>query len=286
MTQNSRKPWLPGDNLGSVQAVAQGNIIGGNWGFGCPGGAPTPTRAQRITPRNWAMNRLPFDRPCMIVPVGAQDGVLYVFECQTATGYNQAGVNLWTARRFRPGQVCFINRPGQWSFYYDSDNNLDCHIYDFGSINIHDPHTQYLTGYDATLPGWRGIGATAADPAALLVSDAASAASFATIIAAIAALATQLGSAAAFVTDTATVAVPGTAQQCPSHVPANGRSILVVALSTNTDYIWIGESALQAQARLIPLAAGQSLELTVNNSDLIWIDAAVGGEGVGLIVET
>jgi len=189
MGHETGRPFLPGDNIASS---AQTGLGLEKWGFGVPGGAPKPTRTLRITPRDWFQNRVSFDRPCLLVPDEDFTGVLYVFECNTAPGYCPGSANnLFSARKYRRGQTCFINRPGRYSLYFDDPRQtLQLLEYDWGSIWNDDPATKYLTGWDPALPGFRGVGVTATDPAALLVSDLGGGAGLAALIALLAPLLT------------------------------------------------------------------------------------------------
>jgi len=182
MSHETGRPFLPGDNLGSSVQTGLGLE---KWGFGVPGGAPKPTRTLRVTPRDWFQNRVSFDRPCLLVPDEDFTGVLYIFECNTAPGYCPGSANnLFSARKYRRGQTAFINRPGRYSLYFDDPRQtLQLLEYDWGSIWNDDPGTKYLTGWDPVLPGFRGVGVTATDPAALLVSDIAGGGGIAALIA-------------------------------------------------------------------------------------------------------
>jgi len=305
MSHETGRPFLPGDNLGSSVQTGLGLE---KWGFGVPGGAPKPTRTLRVTPRDWFQNRVSFDRPCLLVPDEDFTGVLYIFECNTAPGYCPGSANnLFSARKYRRGQTAFINRPGRYSLYFDDPRQtLQLLEYDWGSIWNDDPGTKYLTGWDPALPGFRGVGVTATDPAALLVSDTGAGGGLtalgilltalnALVTAGNVILTTISGFCAGFngilsgvnnwLTGTIICAVPGTAVQGGNHVPDNGKPIIVQALSTNTGNVWVGETDVKAQAHLIVLTPGDRVELLITNTNLIFVDAAVGGEGVGFMME-
>lgn len=84
-----------------------------------------------------------------------------------------------------------------------------------------------------------------------------------------------------------TVAVPGTAEQCAALVAPIGLGIVVKAMSSNEELVYIGSSQLNAQntAKRVTLAAGQAVILFVENANLIWVDAVAAGEGVETVVE-
>ena len=66
-----------------------------------------------------------------------------------------------------------------------------------------------------------------------------------------------------------------------------GLGIVVKAMSSNTELVYVGNSQANAQstAKRVSLAAGQAVILYVSNADLIWVDAVVAGEGVETLVE-
>lgn len=95
-------------------------------------------------------------------------------------------------------------------------------------------------------------------------------------------------SAVGFLTGQATVAVAGTAQVLGGNVPiVRGRDLVVRALVTNTGNIWVGNSAVNAQNHAVAflLKPGESISLQLNNINLVFIDAAVNGEGAVFAME-
>ena len=88
---------------------------------------------------------------------------------------------------------------------------------------------------------------------------------------------------------TSTVAVAGTATQLPNQRIPDGIAVLIRALRTNTGIIKIGNSAANAQAaesgNNFTLLQGQSIALQVNNTQTLFIDASVAGEGVSIVLE-
>lgn len=91
----------------------------------------------------------------------------------------------------------------------------------------------------------------------------------------------------AWASNVKTVAAPGTAEQCASLAAPVGLGIVVKAMSTNTDTVYIGNSQANAQGATtrVSLAAGQALILYIENANLVWVDALVAGEGVETAVE-
>jgi len=79
-----------------------------------------------------------------------------------------------------------------------------------------------------------------------------------------------------------TVAAAGTHEQM-ANVPCKGVSIK--ALSTNTDMIYLGPDGVAA-ATGYQLAAGESIDIAIDNLNRIYIDAAVTGEGVTYLAVT
>jgi hypothetical protein len=76
------------------------------------------------------------------------------------------------------------------------------------------------------------------------------------------------------------VAIPGAAE-----VLAAAQAIIsvtIIALPTNTGLIYVGNAGVNA-ANGTPRNAEQSITLDVDSLDDVWIDAAVGGEGVAYI---
>jgi hypothetical protein len=82
-----------------------------------------------------------------------------------------------------------------------------------------------------------------------------------------------------------TVAVPGTEEALGGNVPIlNGQKVLIKALHTNTDAIFVGDSDVTSADGLV-LYPGESVSLAVSNLNIPYIDSVVAGEGVSYIVE-
>jgi len=80
----------------------------------------------------------------------------------------------------------------------------------------------------------------------------------------------------------ATVATAGIRVQLPTNAI---RTITVKAKTTNTGIIYIGGSNVDA-SNGFPLAAGDPTGLDLANSDLVWLDSSVSGEGCNWIAGT
>lgn len=84
-----------------------------------------------------------------------------------------------------------------------------------------------------------------------------------------------------------TVAAPGTAEQLGSLTAPVGLAIIVKAMSSNEELVFIGNSKANAEGATtrVSLAAGQAVVLYIDDSDLVWVDAVTAGEGVEYFVE-
>jgi hypothetical protein len=79
-----------------------------------------------------------------------------------------------------------------------------------------------------------------------------------------------------------TAPAPGTRVQLPD-VPC--RSATIRALSTNTGAVYLGNELVDA-ATGFPLAAGDALDLAIDNLRRLYLDVAVAAEGVAYLVVT
>jgi len=79
-----------------------------------------------------------------------------------------------------------------------------------------------------------------------------------------------------------TNAVPGTAVQLPDVLIPDGFAIAVRALPGNTDNIYLGKSKAMAESATdrLTYSKGNGLTLKVKNANQVWLDVAVGDEGV------
>jgi len=76
------------------------------------------------------------------------------------------------------------------------------------------------------------------------------------------------------------VTTAGTRVQLPNF-PC--REVTIIAKRTNTGYIFVGGSDVSSTVYGAELAANDSITIAVNNTNLIWIDASVSGEGVSYV---
>lgn len=85
------------------------------------------------------------------------------------------------------------------------------------------------------------------------------------------------------------VAVPtaGNAVQLNDISIPKGHKVTIKALSANTGIVWIADSKVEAEAHTLayPLTANQEHEYYIRNLSLLWVDAAVGNEGIAWVVE-
>lgn len=91
-----------------------------------------------------------------------------------------------------------------------------------------------------------------------------------------------------FYTNQKNVTTAGTAVQCPTQVVPDGFEVVIKAKAANTGTILVGNSQANAQNTNVAfkLTSNQSTRFKVSNTDLIWIDSTVNGEGVEITVET
>jgi len=76
------------------------------------------------------------------------------------------------------------------------------------------------------------------------------------------------------------VTTAGTRVQLPSYTC---RKIVITANRTNTGYIYIGGSNVSSTVYGIELVANGQITLEISNTNLIYIDASVNGEGISYI---
>ena len=82
-------------------------------------------------------------------------------------------------------------------------------------------------------------------------------------------------------------AIPGTALQLPDLIIPDGFELVVRALPNNTGDIYLGKSKDKAESATdrLTYSKGNGLTLKVKNANHVWVDVAVGGEGVDYWVE-
>lgn len=76
------------------------------------------------------------------------------------------------------------------------------------------------------------------------------------------------------------VATSGLAIQLPDLTASR---VLIKALTSNINKIYVGNSSVNTTNGM-PLEAGESLEILISNSNLIYIDADTDGEGINYLV--
>lgn len=76
------------------------------------------------------------------------------------------------------------------------------------------------------------------------------------------------------------VTTAGTRVQLPDY-PC--REVTIIAKSTNTSSIFVGGNDVSAQVFGVELAKKESFTFAVSNTNLIWIDASVSGEGISYV---
>ena len=83
------------------------------------------------------------------------------------------------------------------------------------------------------------------------------------------------------------VAAAGTAEQLPSTVIPHGYKLTIKAETSNTGNIEVGHTKTLAEGATTAfiLDSNESITLSINNADLVWIDATISGDGVECIVE-
>jgi len=78
-----------------------------------------------------------------------------------------------------------------------------------------------------------------------------------------------------FETGSLAITAAGTAEQLTAHRIPQGFAVTVTARSTNTGYIYIGESKAKAEAHHVLLAAGASVSIQTDNlSDIRFFSNA------------
>jgi len=79
------------------------------------------------------------------------------------------------------------------------------------------------------------------------------------------------------VTSTDTVATAGTQEQMADH---SCRSVRICALVTNTGKVYVGDSNCSSTQYFARLTPGDEISIPVKNSNLLYLDVDVNGEGV------
>jgi hypothetical protein len=93
-------------------------------------------------------------------------------------------------------------------------------------------------------------------------------------------LTTQLTGSIALKGAVGTVATAGTREQIAAYAC---REVTIIALDTNTGYVYIGGSDVSSTVYGVKLAAKDSITLAISNTNLIYIDSSVNGEGISYV---
>jgi len=76
------------------------------------------------------------------------------------------------------------------------------------------------------------------------------------------------------------VTTAGTRVQLPDY---DCREVTIIAKKTNTGSIYIGGSDVSSTVYGVELDANESITIAVGNTNLIYIDASVSGEGISYV---
>lgn len=91
-----------------------------------------------------------------------------------------------------------------------------------------------------------------------------------------------------FTTGRISNALSGTPVQGADNELPPGVKLVLKSLNTNTGVMTVGNSsanALNTGTTAFRLQPGESLELEIENTDRVWVDATVAGEAVEFIME-
>ena len=77
-----------------------------------------------------------------------------------------------------------------------------------------------------------------------------------------------------------TVATAGTRVQLPDYAC---HEVTIIAKDENTGNIYVGGSDVSSTVYGVKMAAKDSITLAVNNTNLIYIDSSVSGEGISYV---
>lgn len=97
-----------------------------------------------------------------------------------------------------------------------------------------------------------------------------------------------VGNLPTFQTGQKDVTVAGTPEQLDDFRIPPGFKLTVIAKTGNTGYIYLGKDkgdCANNSRRFDGLEAGVAVSLRVQNTNAVWVDASVDGEGVSWIVE-
>lgn len=78
----------------------------------------------------------------------------------------------------------------------------------------------------------------------------------------------------------AVVTTAGTRVQLPTY---DCREVTIIAKDANTGFIYVGGSDVASTVYGVKMAAKDSITIAVNNTNLIYIDSSVNGEGISYV---
>lgn len=90
----------------------------------------------------------------------------------------------------------------------------------------------------------------------------------------------QLSGSNVFKGVTATVVTAGTRVQLPNY---DCHEVTIIAKRANAGCIYVGGSDVSSTVYGAELAAKDSITLVVNNTNLIYIDSSINGEGISYV---
>lgn len=76
------------------------------------------------------------------------------------------------------------------------------------------------------------------------------------------------------------VVTAGIAVQLPNN---NIREVTIIALDTNTGYIYVGGSNVTSSTYGVKLGSKESVTLRISNTNLVYINSSVNGEGISYV---
>lgn len=94
----------------------------------------------------------------------------------------------------------------------------------------------------------------------------------------------RLGNRSSLTTGSKTVTTAGVAEQLPDIAVPENFEATVTAKYTNTGKIYLGGTKAEAEAHTLSLGFDDIWHDFIANLNVLWIDAAVSGEGIDYIV--
>lgn len=257
------RPLVTGSDIGAqLRASKPGGALS------IPGGEPAKPKTVMITPRSW--QREDFVDPCVIVIDEPVTGEVYIHPCGKAEdgslAYPWAGNNVFKCPSFRPGEPIVLIRPGWYNIYLNQTGTtaIKAHVEDIASYIQRHRASGYLLGFDSTLPGFRVIGSTPADPGSLFVADAG-------------------GQIVPNLTPAHTAVTVGIASGTALAANANRKAALFINDSIEDIYLLLGATAVLNQGIRVN-AEGGAFEITKANGYRGIVTAIAPAAGCNLLV--